>query len=61
MELCQSSSVVERFLGKKEAVGSIPTFGSNKYKIVGIERRTESFSVEKLKEARAYEQFYATA
>ena len=28
MELCQSSSVVERFLGKKEVVGPIPTFGS---------------------------------
>jgi len=28
---------------------------------VGIERRTEGFSVEKPKEARAYERFYATA
>ena len=28
MEICQSSSVVERFLGKKEVVGPIPTFGS---------------------------------
>ena len=52
MELCQSSSVVERFLGKKEAVGSIPTFGSNKYKIVGIERRTESFSTINLKSSQ---------
>ena len=60
MELRQSSSVVERFLGKKEAVGSIPTFGSN-FSYVGIERRTEGFSVEKPKEARAYERFYATA
>ena len=25
---CQSSSVAERFLGKKEVVGPIPTFGS---------------------------------
>ena len=38
--------MVERFLGKKEVVGPIPTFGSNKYKIVGIGRRTEGFSVE---------------
>ena len=28
IKLCQSSSVVERFLGKKEVVGPIPTFGS---------------------------------